>query len=186
MLKTALYIVLGLAVVLAGLVAYAATRPDTFRIARSVRIAAPPEAIFPLINDLRKFATWSPYDRKDPDMTRTFSGPDAGTGQRYDWDGDANVGKGWLVIAGASAPSRVDIDLNMLKPMKARNRVTFTVTPEGAASTVTWAMGGRSSLAAKVVHLCFDMDRMVGGDFDAGLASLKAMVEGARGAPAQI
>ncbi|MCC7252662.1 SRPBCC family protein [Hyphomicrobium sp.] len=185
MLKTALFIVLGLGVVVAGVLAYVATQPDTFRIARSTRIAAPPEAIFPLINDLRKFATWSPYDRKDPDMKRIFSGPDEGKGQRYDWDGDGNVGKGWLVIAETSAPSRIVIDLNMVRPMEAKNLVTFTIEPAGAATNVTWAMEGRLSLVARVVHLCFDMERMVGGDFEAGLASLKATVEGAHTTPSQ-
>lgn len=179
MLKTMLFVVIGAAVVIAALVAYAATRPDAFRIARSITIAAPPEAIFPLIDDLRKFATWSPYDKKDPDMARAFSGPSHGTGQRYDWDGDSNVGKGWLVITSSSAPSRVDIDLNMLKPIEATNKVAFTLEPEGATTKVTWAMEGKSSLVAKVMHLFFNVEKMVGGDFEAGLASLKSAAEGA-------
>lgn len=185
MLRTILFVGLGLAVIVAGVVAYASTQPDTFDVARSTHIAAPPEAIFPMINDLRKFATWSPYDKKDPDMKRTFSGPDSGEGQRYDWDGDANVGKGWLVIAGSTAPSKVDIDLNMLKPMHAKNLVVFTLAPEGGTTKVTWAMQGQLPLFAKVLHLFVDMDRMCGDDFQAGLASLKAMVEGAIVSPAQ-
>lgn len=178
MLMTVLAIALGLAVLVVAVLAYAATRPDTFEVARSIRIAAPRKTIFPMINDLRKFATWSPYERKDPDMSRMFSGPESGKGQRYDWDGDSNVGKGWLLITESSAPSRVDIDLNMLKPMQATNQVTFTLDPDGTSTKVTWAIKGRVPLVAKAIHLFLDMDRMCGNDFEAGLASLKAITEG--------
>lgn len=182
MIETLAYIALGLGVLAALVLAFAATRPDTFQISRSTRVAAPPEAIFPLINDLRAFATWSPFETKDPDMARRFSGPESGPGQRYDWQGDSNVGTGWLVIADAAAPERVEIDLNMLKPMRVANRVTFTLVPEAgggpAASTVvTWAMQGGVPLMAKVLHLFVDMDRMCGDDFTTGLASLKALAE---------
>lgn len=185
MLRTALTLALGLAVLAAVVVAYASTRPDMFRVARSVSIAAPPEAIFPLINDLRKFATWSPYDKKDPDMRRIFSGPESGKGQRYDWEGDSNVGKGWLVVAESTEPSQVEIALNILKPIHATNRVTFTLVPEGSTTNVTWAMQGQVPLLAKVLHLFIDMDRMCGDDFEAGLASLKAMAEGSVASPVQ-
>jgi uncharacterized protein YndB with AHSA1/START domain len=185
MLRTALYILLGLAVVAAGIVGYASTKPDTFTISRSISIAAPPEAIFPLINDLRKMSEWSPFEKKDPDMKRSYSGPESGKGQRYDWDGNHEIGKGWLVITDSSAPSRVDMALNMERPISARNEVTFTLVPEGGTTKVTWAMQGAVPLVAKVVHLSLDVDRMVGGDFEAGLASLKAKAEGASGAPPQ-
>jgi hypothetical protein len=185
MLKLALYSVLALAVVAGVVVAYASRRSDTFRVARAVSIAAPPQAIFPLINDLRKFATWSPFDKKDPDMKRVFSGPESGKGQRYDWEGDSNVGKGWLDISGSSEPSRVDIGLNMLKPIHATNQIAFTLVPEGGTTKVTWAMEGKVPLFMKVIHLFIDMDKMCGGDFEAGLASLKAMAEGPVALPAQ-
>lgn len=180
MLQTVLYVVLGLAALAALVLAYAARRPDTFRIARSTRIAAPPEAIFPLISDLRKLALWNPYETKDPDMQRAYSGAESGPGQRYDWDGNRNIGKGALLVREASAPSRVAIDLIMVAPMAARNRLEFTLRPEGGATDVTWAMEGRSPLVAKVLHFVCDMDRMVGTDFEAGLARLKALAEGAR------
>jgi hypothetical protein len=183
MLKFALYTLLTLAVLAAVVVAYASTRPDTFRVARSVSISAPPEAIFPLINDLRKFSTWSPFDKKDPNMARVYSGPDSGKGQRLDWDGNNDIGKGWFAIVDTSPPSKVDMELNMLKPMKAGNHVTFTLAPEGngtnAGSTnVTWAMQGDVPLFAKVLHLFVDMEKMCGDDFATGLSSLKAMAEG--------
>ena len=104
MLKATIYIFLSLAAVVAAVVAYASTRPDDFRIARSVVINAPAEKIFPLINDPRKFSTWSPYDKKDPDMKRIYSGPEAGKGAKYEWDGDGNVGKGWFVILRLYSP----------------------------------------------------------------------------------
>lgn len=185
MLRTLLFLVLGLAVIAAGVVAYASTRPDTFKVARSANIGAPPEAIFPMINDLKKFSTWSPFDKKDPNMKRVYSGPESGKGARHDWDGNSEIGKGWLAIAGSTAPSKVDMDLNMIKPMDAKSRVTFTLVPEGNTTKVTWAMEGQVPLVGKVIHLFIDMDRMVGGDFEAGLASLKAMAEGSAVSPPQ-
>lgn len=182
MLRTLLLVVLGLAVVAAGVVAYASTRPDTFRVSRSIAISTPPEAIFPLINDLRKMSAWSPFEKKDPNIKQTFSGPESGKGQRHDWDGNHDVGKGWLAIADSVQPSRVDIDLNMERPISAKNAVTFTLAPEGDATKVTWTMQGSVPLIAKVMHLFFDVDRMVGGDFEKGLADLKTMAEGASGA----
>lgn len=187
MLDTIGYVAIGLLVAVALLVAYASTRPDQFQASRRVAIAAPPEAIFPLINDLRAFTTWSPFEKKDPNMTRTFSGPSEGPGQRYDWKGNSQIGEGWLEILSATRPSQVDFGLNMVKPMTASHRVTFTLVPdtlvpdtlvpEGGNTIVTWAIAGRVPLLAKVLHLFIDVDRMCGQDFEAGLASLKAATE---------
>lgn len=184
MLEIFLFLAVGLAVLIAGVLAFAASRLDTFHVARSIGIKAPPQAIFPLINDLKQFATWSPYERKDPDMHRAFSGPDSGKGQRYDWEGDSNVGKGWLLIADSAEPERVDIDLNMVKPMRATNRVTFTLVPKGEITTVTWELRGRAPLIARAMQLFVDMDRMCGNDFEIGLATLQSMTEGTTTAPA--
>lgn len=178
MMKKLLVLVLGLVAVAAGVVVYAAaTQPESFRVARSVEVAAPPETIFPLINDLRQFARWSPYEKKDPRMERSFSGPTLGKGQRYDWDGNSQVGKGWLLITESAEPKRVGIDLNMVRPLAANNQVAFTLAPKGPTTEVTWSMEGRSSLLSQVVCMFFDMDRMVGGDFETGLASLKELAE---------
>lgn len=171
------YVVLGLGIAVALLVAYASTRPDHFETSRSAAIAASPEAIYPLINDLRAFATWSPFENKDPDMKRVFSGPASGPGQRYDWKGNSEIGEGWLEILSASKPSRVDMGLNMLKPMKAANQVTFTLVPDGRNTVVTWTMQGQVPLLAKVLHLFIDMERMCGNEFETGLTSLKAATE---------
>jgi hypothetical protein len=171
------YVALALLLAAGLLVAYASTRPDHFETSRSAAIAASPEAIYPLINDLRAFASWSPFENKDPDMKRVFSGPASGPGQRYDWKGNSEIGEGWLEILSSSQPSRVDMGLNMLKPMKAANQVTFTLVPDGGKTTVTWAMQGQVPLLAKVLHLFVDMDRMCGKEFEAGLASLRAATE---------
>lgn len=185
MLNTALYVFFGLAVVVAGVVAYASTRPDTFQVARSINIAAPPEAIFPLINDLKAFSTWSPFDKKDPNMKRDYSGPASGKGQRLDWDGNFEIGKGSLTILDTVPSSKVHMHLNMVKPMTAANAIAFTLEPEDETTNVSWVMQGDVPLFAKVLHLFVDMEGMCGADFEAGLASLKAKAEGLPLAAAQ-
>lgn len=178
MVKTiAISAIVVVVVLVAALLAYAATKPDTFSVRRATSIKAPPEKIFPLLNDLRSFALWSPYEKKDPAMKRTYSGPASGKGAAYEWDGDKNVGKGRLEIADTSPPSKVTIKLDMIKPFEAHNIVEFTLEPKGDSTNVTWAMNGQVPFIAKVVHVFLDMDRMVGQDFETGLASLKTLAE---------
>lgn len=178
MLKSiALIAVVVLAVSLAVVLAIAATRPDSFRVARSTSIKAPPEAIFPLIDDFRNWSTWSPYETKDPNMKRSFGAITKGKGAEYAWEGDRNVGSGHMEITEATAPSKVALDLHMLTPIKADNAVDFTLRPEGDGTTVTWAMSGHVPYFAKILHMIFDMDGMVGRDFETGLAKLKAATE---------
>ena len=177
MIETVLYIAVGLAVLAATLVAYAWTRPGAFRFARSTRIAAAPDAIFPLINDLKAFSSWSPFERKDPNIKSVYSGPQSGVAQRHDWDGNKDVGAGWVIITESVAPSRVGMQLNMTRPMACSNRVTFTLVPDDGMTTVTWAMEGEMSLVAKVLNVVVGMDRMCGPEFEAGLKTLKAKVE---------
>jgi cellulose synthase/poly-beta-1,6-N-acetylglucosamine synthase-like glycosyltransferase len=164
-------------VLLAALLIYAATKPDTFRVQRSASIKAPPEKIFVLINDFHSWGTWSPYEKKDPAMKRTYSGAANGKGAVYEWDGDKNVGKGRMEITESSPPSQVTIKLDFIKPFEAHNIVEFTVEPKGDSGNVTWAMHGHTPYIAKVVHVFFDMDSMVGKDFENGLANLKAVAE---------
>src|SRR4029453_10486622 len=156
---------------------YAATKPDTFRIQRTVSLKAPPEKIFGPLNDFQNWGAWSPWETKDPAMKRTYSGAPKGNGSVYEWDGDRNVGAGRMEITESSPPSKVALDLNMLKPFEARNVVEFTLEPQGDATRVTWAMNGRTPYIAKIVHVFIDMDRMVGKDFEAGLANLKTLAE---------
>ncbi|HEX6317412.1 MAG TPA: SRPBCC family protein [Burkholderiales bacterium] len=166
-------VVLLVAVVLA----FAATRPDSFSVRRAASIQAPPEKIFPLINDFSRWSAWSPYEKKDPAMKRSFSGPAAGKGAVYAWEGNGEVGQGRMQIADAVAPSRVTLKLDFVKPFEAHNKVDFTLEPKGGATEVTWAMDGPMPFISKVITLFVDMDRMVGGDFEAGLANLKAVAE---------
>lgn len=177
MLRTVAVIVALIAVGIAGILAYAATKPDTFRVQRAASIKAPPEKIFPLLNDLRNFASWSPYEKKDPAMQRMYSGPPSGKGAVYEWDGDKNVGRGRLAIANSSPPSRVTLHLDMMRPLEAHNLVEFTLEPRGDATDVTWAMNGHVPYIAKIVHVFLNVDKMVGQDFEAGLANLKAVAE---------
>jgi uncharacterized protein YndB with AHSA1/START domain len=174
MLWTILIII---AVVIAAILIFAATKPDICRVQRTVAIAAPAEKIFPHINDFHQWRAWSPYEHKDPAMQRTFSGATIGPGTIYEWDGNKNVGKGRIEITDATPPSRVAINLDMFKPFVAHNKVEFTLQPQGDATTVTWSMQGHTPYLAKIMHVFFNMDRMVGGDFEKGLASLKAIAE---------
>ena len=171
-------VTLAAAVGAASILAAAAARPDTFKVERAASIKAPPDRIFPMLNTLRAFVLWSPYEKKDPDMQRTFSGALTGTGAVYEWDGDKNVGKGRLAIADSSPPSKLTLRLDMMRPLEAHNLVEFTLVPDGISATnVTWAMQGQVPFIAKIVHLFLDVDAMVGRDFEAGLADLKTVVE---------
>lgn len=174
MLKIAAFVLLAL---VAGVLILAATRPDTFRVQRAATINAPPERVFALINDFSRWSAWSPWERKDPAMKRSF-GAIHGKGATYAWEGNHEVGQGSMEIAESVPPSRVAIRLDFVKPFEAHNLVEFTLEPRGDATAVSWSMQGHTPYFAKIIHLFFDMDRMVGRDFEAGLARLKAAAEG--------
>jgi hypothetical protein len=164
------------AVVIAIVLLLAAAKPDTFHVERSMAIAAPPERILPLIDDFRNWRSWSPYEKLDPAMKRTLSGAESGKGAVYEWQGNGKAGQGRMEIAAAS-PSKVAIDLRFLKPFRAHNLAEFRLEPQDGATKVTWAMDGKIPFAAKVMHTIFNMDRMIGKDFEAGLANLKNVAE---------
>jgi hypothetical protein len=173
-----LSVILAVLLLIVGVVlANAAAKPDTFRVERTASIKASPEKIFPLIDNFDNWGAWSPWEKKDPAMKRTRSGAPSGKGSVYAWDGDRNVGKGRMEIADTSAPSKVTLKLDFEKPFAAHNIVNFTMEPRGDATNVTWAMHGPVPFLAKIVHLFIDVDRMVGRDFEAGLANLKALAE---------
>lgn len=174
MLKTVLIV---LAVLVIGVLAFVASKPDTFRIQRTTRIHAPPDKVFALINDFRRWQAWSPYEKKDPDMKREFSGSASGTGAAYAWDGDRNIGAGQMRIVESVPSSRVALSLEFVRPFKAHNNVEFTLQPAGNATEVTWTMHGPSPYVSKVMGLVFDMDEMIGEDFENGLADLKTAAE---------
>ncbi|WP_336800734.1 SRPBCC family protein [Kaistia sp. MMO-174] len=173
LLVAAIVLVAAIGVVLA----YAATRPDHFRVERQARIQAPADRIFPLIADFHSWATWSPYEKLDPAMHRSYSGPQSGKGAVYEWSSDGKAGTGRMEIADASPPSRVEIDLAFTRPFQARNVAAFTLEPDGDATRVSWSMDGTTPFLAKVIGLFVDMDKMVGRDFETGLANLKAATE---------
>ncbi|MGQ0810689.1 MAG: SRPBCC family protein [Nitrospiraceae bacterium] len=164
-------------VLIAALLIYAATKPDTFRVQRATTIKAPPEKIFPLINDFHSWGAWSPYEKLDPAMKRTYSGAAHGKGAVYEWESNGKAGKGRMEIAEASPPSKVTINLDFMKPFEAHNTAEFTLEPKGDSTNVTWAMYGPSPYMAKVIHIFFSMDSMVGKDFETGLANLKTVAE---------
>ena len=166
-----------IAVLIAAVLLFAATRPDTFQVQRTATIQAPPERIFPLINDFNRWGAWSPWEKKDPGMKRRFGTVTAGKGAMYAWDGNKDVGQGSMEITESAEPSRIAIRLSFVKPFEAHNNVEFSLEPKGAATQVTWTMNGPVPYISKIIHLFVDIDRMVGGDFEAGLASLKAIAE---------
>jgi hypothetical protein len=174
MLKTIAIIV---AVLIAAVLIFAATKPDTFHVQRAASIKAPPERIFALINDFNRWGAWSPWEKKDPAMKRTFGAVTSGKGAVYAWEGNKDVGQGRMEIAESVASSRLTLKLDFVKPFEAHNLVEFTLEPRGEATSITWAMQGDTPYFAKIIHVFFDMDKMVGKDFEAGLASLKAIAE---------
>jgi hypothetical protein len=164
-------------VTVAAVLALAARRPDRFRIQRSLLVRAPADRIYPLISNLRRFNDWNPYAKKDPSMKTEYSGPESGPGAAFHFDGSKEVGKGSISIVDAAAPAKLTMALDMTAPFSCHNLIEFSLRPSGTGTEVTWAMQGESSFIAKVMGLFCNMDKMVGRDFEAGLADLKAQAE---------
>ena len=165
-----------LVVAVAALLGWAATRPDILHVERSTVVRAPRERIVPLIDDFRAWRAWSPYERKGPDMQRTLGGAERGPGSTYAGSGDRNIGSGRMEIL-ESSPERVRIQLDFFTPFEAHNVAEFTLAPAGDATRVTWAMRGPNRFVGKLMSLFFDMDAMIGRDFESGLAELKSIAE---------
>jgi uncharacterized protein YndB with AHSA1/START domain len=168
----------GVVVVLLGIVI--ATRPGDFRIERSAVIAAPPETVFAQVDDFHKWSAWSPWDKLDPQMKRTYTGPAHGKGAVYEWTGNKEVGEGRMTIEESVMASKIGIKLEFLKPFAATNETTFTFTPAPEGTKVLWAMEGHNDFMGKAFGLFMNMDKMVGGDFERGLANLKQVAESAK------
>ncbi|RYZ05233.1 MAG: polyketide cyclase [Myxococcales bacterium] len=169
-------ILLGVAALLVALVIVIALQPSTFHVERSTVIAAPPEAAHAQVNDFHAWQGWSPWEKLDPDMKRTFEGAPSGVGARYAWVGRKEVGEGRMTIE-KSEPQKVVIKLEFLKPFEATNTATFTFESIPSGTKTTWAMDGKNDFMGKAFHLVMDMDKLVGGDFERGLANLKAKAE---------
>jgi uncharacterized protein YndB with AHSA1/START domain len=172
-------ILIGLAVVIVLLVVVIALRPSAFRVTRSAVIAAPPERSFELVNDFRAWPTWSPWEKKDPQMKRTLGGPPGGVGASYAWAGDKNVGEGRMTIDRSERPSLVGINLEFIKPFPGVCPTVFTFDPAPGGTKVTWTMDGKYNFITKGMSLVMNMDKMIGNDFEAGLAAIKAESEAA-------
>ena len=170
-------VVVALAAAIAVILALALMKPDTFRVERSATINAPPEKIFAVLNDFREWPAWSPWEKKDPAMKRTLTGPTSGKGAAYAWEGNNDVGTGSMQIIDSVPPSKLTIKLDFVKPFEGHNVVDFTLQPEGAATRVNWAMHGPAPFMSKVMQVFMNMDRMVGNDFEAGLSNLKSLAE---------
>jgi uncharacterized protein YndB with AHSA1/START domain len=170
-------IAIGVAVVVAAVLGFAMTKPDSFRVQRTMKIKAPPEKIFPLINDFHSWASWSPWEKLDPAMRRTNSGAAMGQGAMYEWEGNAKVGKGRMEITEVSPPTKVTVKLDFLKPIEGHNIAEFTLEPQGDSTSVTWVMRGPTPFLSKVVQVFISMDSMIGKEFETGLGNLKSIAE---------
>lgn len=177
---TLVYVLAGIVAAIALLAVFVATRPADFRVGRSAAVAAPPEAVFDLVNDFHNWDAWSPWAKLDPNMTVTHSGPPAGVGAGYAWDGKGQVGRGRMTITDSRPGERVAIDLRFEKPFRAVSPTTFTFTPEAGGTRVRWVMTGRKNFLFKAVGLFMDMDmdKLVGTDFEKGLAAMRTVAEG--------
>jgi hypothetical protein len=176
MLKTLAIIGVVIVVAIAGILLYAATKPDSFRVQRVVLINAPSDKVFPLINDIKAWTVWSPYEKKDPAMKRSYGAVTAGKGATYAWEGDKNVGQGSIEMI-ESGPRKIVIKLDFLKPFEAHNMGEFLLEPKGDSTSVTWATYGPSPYMSKVIGTFINIDDMIGRDFEKGLADLKAAAE---------
>ncbi len=170
-------IALGFLGVVVLLLAFAATKPDTFRIERTTSIKAPPEKVFALVDDFHAWGSWSPWEKMDPSMQRTYSGAPSGVGAIYAWEGNGKVGSGRMEITEATSASKVVVKLDFLKPFEGHNVAEFTFVPQGDTTTVTWAMHGPSPYLSKVMSIFVSMDSLIGKDFESGLANMKSAAE---------
>lgn len=170
-------ILLAMAAVLVVFLGTVATRPDTYRVERSAEIAAPAPAVFEAVSDFKHFRDWSPWEKRDPNMKRTLSSPSAGVGASYAWEGNKDVGKGKMTFTETTPPSRVRERLEFLEPFPNTADVTFDVAAGSSGTKITWSMEGKNNFVGKIFGLFMDMDKMIGKDFEEGLANLKRLVE---------
>lgn len=178
MIKKAILGILALVVVAVIVIcAVIAMQPEDFKVTRSTTMNAPPERIFEQVNDFHKWDAWSPWAKLDPNMKTTYSGAAPGAGSSYTWVGNNDVGEGKMAITASHPSDHVAIDLEFIRPFSAKNITEFNLKPDGDKTNVTWSMTGKNNFMAKGFGLVMNMDKLVGGDFDKGLAQMKAVVE---------
>lgn len=168
-----------------GAVGFVASRPADFHVERSAQIDAPPEIAFSLINDFHQWQKWSPFEKLDPNLKRTFAGPAAGKGAVYAWAGNDQAGEGRMTIEESKPGELVSIKLEFIKPFAATNQATFTLTPSGAGTKVTWSMDGTNGMLGKAMSIFMNMDAMCGSAFEEGLANLNTTSQGVLAASGQ-
>lgn len=177
MLPTILF---ALAAIVAVFIVVVATRPAEFRVSRSATIPAAPAEVFAHVNDLHNWEAWSPWAKLDPQAKGTYDGPRAGEGASFAWSGNSEVGEGRMTITESRPHELLRLRLEFVKPFKATNEAEFTFQPQGEQTLVTWSMSGRNNFMSKAVGLFMDCEKMVGGQFEQGLANLTSVVETAR------
>lgn len=155
---------------------YAATKPNTFHVERTIDVKAPPEKLFALVNDFHQWEAWSPYN-KDPAMKKTFSGSASGKGAMYAWEGNKDVGRGEITITDTTPPKEIEMALHMIEPFEGRNHVVLSFVAKGDTTTVTWALEDQHTYLLKIISTFLNLDRMIGKDFEVGLARLKTAAE---------
>jgi uncharacterized protein YxeA len=179
MKKAILAILTLILIIIAGLLVAVAMQSDEMKVVRSAEINAPPEKIFELVNDFHNWDKWSPWAKLDPNMKATYSGADFGIGSSYAWSGNDEVGEGNMTIKANHPPKYIGIDLEFIKPFAAKNLTEFAFKQEGEKTNVTWSMIGKKNFLTKAFCMVMDMDKMVGGDFEKGLAQMKTVAESA-------
>jgi hypothetical protein len=172
-----LYILIGIAAIVALFVGVVAMQPPDFRVARTTKIAAPASAVFTQVNDFHNWNAWNPWGKIDPEMKQTYEGASEGVGAIYSWVGNGHVGSGRMTITESRPSDLIRIKLEFLKPFAATNTAEFTLQPEGDKTALTWSMAGKKNFMTKAFHLFMDMDKMIGGQFETGLADIKAIAE---------
>ncbi|MBI3830203.1 MAG: SRPBCC family protein [Planctomycetes bacterium] len=173
-------ILIALAAVVVVFLIVVALQPAAFRVVRSATLSAPAADVFAQVNDFHKWQAWSPWEKLDPELKRTYEGAPAGTGAMYAWAGNDKAGEGRMTLTESQPNERIHINLEFIKHFQAVNEVEFTFKPEGNQTTVTWNMTGNKNFISKAICLFMDMDKMVGGDFEKGLSQMKSVVETAK------
>ena len=163
--------------VVVGILGFATTRPDTFRVERSIVVNAPPARIYPLLDDFHRWGEWSPWEKLDPALKRTFSGAPSGVGAAYAWQGNRDAGEGRMDIVDATPPTALGIRIHFIEPFDSTNRIGFALAPEGGGTRVVWTMEGQAHYVTKLMSLVVSMDRLIGSDFERGLTTLKSVAE---------
>ena len=176
-------VLLGLLILIVGFLVFVASRPSAYHVERSATIAAPGDVVFAKIDDFHQWEAWSPWEHLDPNMKRTFEGSASGVGSIYSWTGNDKVGEGRMTITESSPNDKVGIKLEFIKPWQQTCTASFALAPEGAGTKVTWSMDGNHNFVSKAMCVFMDMDKMIGGDFEKGLAGMKQVAEAA-GQPA--